>query len=540
MVVELTNTFEQNREKYKDFRSALSDSNLDQNEKQELSEKYYWDCHEIHEQTQRDCSDLLKEVELYTNMKQMSREEIKKLQILSWIQNVDGLRGPTTFATYLEIWNRGLGLENLSPWEVVSKYEEVFLTIESKFKAISNRNERREIQRKVWAVTDGHFWPNTFKAIMKNPKNNEDIITLFFDSPVVENTDDIEESLEDKSEEQVWEDVIQANAEIIDQETPEVQEVSWDTPEITTNPHPDVFVEAQEEELLSSDEKRTLFKLQAKEYTRGLIRELQSKLWNVWVDGSFWNQSANRVIEKFPNAQSLDEVFNLEWINTDIDGILSSDGNPEVFRELYGEYIEKLWSDLGLPHGFIEAIIRKETTYGMALNSPTWSKGMMQLTQWPFRDMRWDYTVWKWESARIVRWGDSNKVLRYRAIFQKIDLNSLLGVEIWDKWLASTRIPDDIISAMRTIQTSENISEIQEQINLLLNHIKWDKHSYDHETNMIIGSVYLSYLYENRWWNIWKTARDYNWDIKLWSNGKQIRYNYADTVKRYYNNLSSS
>ena len=143
--------------------------------------------------------------------------------------------------------------------------------------------------------------------------------------------------------------------------------------------------------------------------------------------------------------------------------------------------------------------------------------------------MRWDH--------RDNIWLDSAKVLRYQDIFQRIDLDALLAVEIWEEWQTEQRIPEEVISHLRTIQDSENITEIQTSITQLYNHIKWNRHEYDHETNMIIWSVYLAYQYDRANGDIWQTARNYNGDRKIASNGNQIRTNYANTVQSYFNAL---
>ena len=80
---EVAQNFEENRDKYKDFRDALSDSHLDQEEKAELTDKYYSECAEVHTETQDVCEELRKELDFYKEMTDMSRDEISRLQILS-------------------------------------------------------------------------------------------------------------------------------------------------------------------------------------------------------------------------------------------------------------------------------------------------------------------------------------------------------------------------------------------------------------------------------------------------------------------------
>jgi len=98
--VEQNPTFAEQQEKYTDLRDALSDGNLSDQEREELQERYYTDCEEVHRETASKCDDLRKEVEIYTEMSQMSQRDIEKLQILSGTNTLDGLRGPKTFGRY--------------------------------------------------------------------------------------------------------------------------------------------------------------------------------------------------------------------------------------------------------------------------------------------------------------------------------------------------------------------------------------------------------------------------------------------------------
>jgi len=320
------------------------------------------------------------------------------------------------------------------------------------------------------------------------------------------------------------------------QDIPVVEEVTteiqwWEDPQ-------DKLVDAKrwkEDNDINPEELKSKLKLEARNYSHSLILQLQASLEDIWIDWVFWNESATRILEKYPEITDLESVFAIEGINTDVDGVLSQSKDIRVLQEnfenLYGEYIETIWDDLWLPNWFIQAIIRKETTYWSALNSPTGSKWMMQLTKWPFKDMRWDH----WEKI----WVDSAKVRRYQEVFRKIDIDKLLWVKVWEESTAVDKIPSHVVEHLRTIQSSENIAEIQTSITSLYKHIKGNKYEYDHETNMIIGSVYLAYQYDRNDNDIWLTARKYNGDKKIAPNGKQTRTNYANTVQRYYNELNN-
>lgn len=510
MTTETSQPFEQDQSKYKDFRDMLADNSLSPEEVEDLHERYDADREAVAWETRELSADLRKEVEQYKEMTDMSREQIQKLQILTWIpkNQIDGLRGPMSFAQYQlftdilpELWN---------PWprELSEQYDEIFDTAKSQFNSLS-MSERKNIQSQIGSGADGVFWPNTFQKICENISADESLKVFLTGALWSEEEITPIPVIQAEQEETI---VVNNASETWDVEIQDIPDVARDET-VEINP-----------EALKSD-----LREQSRLYSPSLIRELQIALGDIWVDGAFWNESATRILEKYPQLTNLEDVFAAEWINTDVDGILSRDGSPEVFRNLYGEYIDRLWADLWLPDGFIQAIIKKETTYGAGLNSPTGSKWMMQLTKWPFKDMRGDHgdTIWV----------DSRKVLRYQEVFQRIDLDALLAVQVWDEWVAQERIPSEIIAHLETVQNSENVSEIQQSITALFEHIKGNKNEYDHETNMIIWSVYLAYQYDRADWNLWQSARNYNGDRKIASNGKQTRDNYADTVMRYFREI---
>lgn len=535
MPLESTQSFEQDRNKYIDFRDMLADSSLSPEEVEDLKMRYDEECQEIESETMWLCSELLLEIEQYKEMTDMSREQIQKLQILTGIpkSQIDGLRGPTSFAQYQLFIDTTPELWQLWPKSLSEKYDEIFENAETEFNSLSSQ-ERKDIQSQSWAAADGVFGPNTFQKICESISSDISLKVFLTGKSWVEEEQDTEKWAAEENDDMIlnwavddwvlvsaaWDDILESEIDLSwDQED---MQALWDDMEVTSQATQE-GVEIKPEELISQ------LKHQARDYPNSLIEELQAALWNIWVDGAFGNESANRILEKYPELTSLEDVFAAEGINTDIDGILSRDGSPEVFRNLYGAYIDTLGADLWLPDGFIEAIIKKETTYGAALNSPTGSKWMMQLTKWPFKDMRWDY------GNRIGV--DSAKVLRYQEIFQRVDLDALLAVQVWDEWPAWERIPTEIITHLRTVQNSENIAEIQQSITNLYEHIKGNRSEYDHETNMIIWSVYLAYQFDRADGDVWQTARNYNWDVKIASNGNQTRTNYANTVQRYLRNI---
>lgn len=526
MSLESTQSFEQDRNKYIDFRDMLADNSLSPKEVEDLQDRYDEECQEIKSETMWLCDDLLGEVEQYKEMTHMSREQIQKLQILTWIpkSQIDWLRGPTSFAQYQLFTDTISQFSDLWPQALSEKYDEIFETAKAQFNSLSVQ-DRIDIQSKSWAAADGVFWPNTFQKICESGLDDASL-TVFLTGKTWAG-DDSEQLIADESDviitgwaeddqlvASVWVDVLES--ELVEP-VPEQEEV-LETP--VTDAAVDISASwnnideasdtTQEAAEINPDDLISQLKQQAWDYPNSLIEDLQIALEDIWVDWVFGNESANRILEKHPELTSLEDVFAAEGINTDIDGILSRDGSPEVFRSLYGEYIDTLGANLWLPDGFIEAIVKEETTYGADLNSDTWAKGLMQLTGSVFSDMRWDESV----NGRLSRGTALWKVKDYQEVFQKVDLEALLTIEIWESWTVWDKIPSEIIAHIQTIQDSDEMREVQGSIDELYEHLKWDSNAYDHETNLLVWSVYLSFLYTNRNnENIWKTAYNYNWDV---------------------------
>ncbi len=193
----------------------------------------------------------------------------------------------------------------------------------------------------------------------------------------------------------------------------------------------------------------------------------------------------------------------------DIDGVLVDQNATdrearETFRSLFGKYIREIEDELWLPEGFIDSIVAVETTYGKNLRSGTGSKGLMQLTWSPFADML----------------QDKHRFAIYAPLFQNLYVEKLFSIEI-DGKRVDERMPKEIVRAF-TVLSQEWISfgEFKKQIRIIQEHLQWRGSWYDHEANLIIGAIYLSYQYKRHRGNIFRAARDYNGE----SGGGNIRY----------------
>lgn len=496
---------EQSREKYKDFREMLSDSHLSDEEKAELQESYEYECDATQEEAHDMCHELQKEIEAYNDMQNMSREQIEKLQILSGIpkNQIDGIRWPNTFAYYSTS-----RFSDLLPREVSQKYEEVFSNFENIFESL-DIEERKVVQRQVWAHDDGIFWPNTFQKICEHLQKNTEIESIF---------------LKDTQSE-VWE-------EAWSEEISEVQE-----------PEEEIPLEIEEEEYEFSGEQAEISPEELKEVLikesegthRVLIKMLQRQVWAT-DDGAFGANSAQKAIDVYPDITSFEELMQVAWIPLESDGLLEWGANMEIwqesFREQYWEFVSILESNFELPAGIIEAIIAQETKYGAwKLTSPTWCKWMMQLSNNAFDDM---------DTAH--RWNIRN----YRESFRNMDIDRLLAVAIDD----GTRtiwesIPSPIISELRVLKNPDTSNaEYNRAINTIQEFIKWDSTYFNHAVNMIIGAVYLSGTYHDSrtWWqDITKTADHYNaaaWERETYRSNVTWFY---EEIRRdgYYDRYSS-
>jgi hypothetical protein len=300
---------------------------------------------------------------------------------------------------------------------------------------------------------------------------------------------------------------------------------------------------------------------QAKKLTKWESEALQSFLWFTiwkWIDGDFWKLTLTRYKKKNPKwsgetisefisrnkkgieAQSIylwDKV--LWWKSNEYEKNWTSERNAEKeFRQKYGEFTETLWDSLLLPEWFINAIIHQETDFWLwrdiqegkwinrKLASGTGSKGIMQLTRWPFLDMRWFETVdWK-----LQKW-NGKKTETYRELFRTVNVDKIKTIDMWNWRTIWDTLPGKIWNDLERIQeTKTTTAKSQAILKSWQVFIKWreNKERYFHTLNIIIWSVYLKYLHNSKNWNMFSTAESYNWDID--------KKSYAQSVMEYQKN----
>lgn len=518
---EQTKNTETYKEKYKDFREMLSNSNLSDEEKNQLQESYSYACDKAHNKAQEMCKELQSELAVYNEMKELSREDIRLVQRVIGIPKSqrDGIKGPLTFSQYFSYTQKYPSLSKISLRQIIAEYQ--------KHKNIFHNQtwtERKNLQNSLGLKDDGIYGAKTFWAMYENISSMQD--NTQETSPV--------EKIQKKHKETEQVTPIESIPKTENMSVSEKNRADTIRTEAYTSE--ETLKNTPERNKLSPKELKSNLIWEAKTYSKQLLKELQRKLWFNPPDGSFWPISVNKAIELQPNITSIQGFFDYYEINTDIDTSLSQSNNlwelQENFLGLYWEYIENITQNMDLPATFVEAIIWKETTYGKNLNSNSGSKWLMQLTESAFDDMRGDIREWKRK--------DHQKVRRYQEIFKSIDLDVALSVNIWNKWPAKARIPSHIINAFTTIQESDNIWQIQESVDILKNHIKWNAKEYDHEANIIIGTVYLEFIKKYRAkWDLWNTAFRYNGNAKKLSNGKTERQDYKEKVIKKYNQLTN-
>ncbi len=395
------------------------DGELSTKEQEELIWEYECEKSEVQEETCSGLQKLQDYIEVTQEALWIGKNNVKVLQNILWYSwsNVDGIFWPGTSTKYLLFrseMSEGIPMKNL-------------VEIEENFKKMSP-SERKNIQRKVWAKPDGYFWPNTFKAILKN----YDLVRTEFWATQ-------EEAKDIKADEEKLPQVSEIKDEILPDNV-----APWDG-------------EPSEETVLEND----------------------------------------TVLYEWHNYK--------EW--------------EKIFEEKYGEFTEKLEWYVGLPGKVIQAIVRKESTYWANLFNSSWSKGLMALTYNPFQDMRWD----TWEGKKQ----DSIKVLEYQAIFRKIDFNDLLSND--------NSIPNEIKRSLKNIQESEDIPQIQSDIEKLMVFLKDDNSHFNHKLNMIVWAIYFSHVFHNiSWWNLGQSLYNYNGnsriDTRTWNEErvdyKRITLNY--------------
>jgi len=208
--------------------------------------------------------------------------------------------------------------------------------------------------------------------------------------------------------------------------------------------------------------------------------------------------------------------------------------SKEEFDTKYGTFISQIENQIGTPAWIWSAIAYVESSYWKHLNSKTWSKWILQLTVWPFRDMRWDKT----ENGKYSKYADMNKVEDYRNVFKKIDFESLKQIDMWDGSKIWNTLSKDIWNDLTRLQNSDVSSADATKIfNRFQDKIKWDDSTYYHTLNIIIWLVYQNYLQTYRYgWDLRKSIVNYNGDNNVEPDGRKHKEHYADKVLNKFNN----
>jgi hypothetical protein len=423
----------------------------------------------------------------------MSPEDIMTLQKIIKTSD-DGVFWPGTFKSFIEF--RTKVWEEFSLQSLVDTWN---------FFNSMTRQERKDFQPEWWK--DWDFGPNTFKymisqntIIWKSVAWDEQVPVNQEETPVVE---------------------IETQEEI----TPIENDESFTMTTSLWDHHPEVFVPEENIEVLTDDEKIEKFISEAESIHSVLIEFLQAAV-STGVDGDFGPNSARAVITKYPDAQSLESVMQLEWIPMSWDGVLpirknTPESKREVFREIYGEYVDTLEANLNLPTWLIESIIRQETKHGTygGLMSPSWCKGMMQLSAISITDMQMEHR------------GGS----RYRELFQNLDLDTLLSIDIWEWKAISKTIPSPIIISLRKLQNPDTSNSVfSQEIRNLRSFIKGDNTYFNHAVNMILWSVYLAGTYHDNSL-IHGGRQDVTATADLYNAAAWERVVYRKNVTNYFN-----
>ena len=206
--------------------------------------------------------------------------------------------------------------------------------------------------------------------------------------------------------------------------------------------------------------------------------------------------------------------------------------SKEEFDAKYQEFTHTLEQDLGLSVGIGSAMAYVESHYGQYLNSKSGSKWILQLTAWPFWDMRWDHTP---AGKRRIPYNDMEKVEEYRDIFKKINIPALKSIDMGDGSTIGESMDNDVWEKLQQLQddsiTSRQAASI---IDELKDMIKWSDDTYHHTLNIIIWEVYYAYLYQNSDFDLKKALIKYNGDNTRESDGRAHKYHYADKVMQKF------
>ncbi|MDA9128966.1 hypothetical protein N9J72_00620 [Candidatus Gracilibacteria bacterium] len=221
--------------------------------------------------------------------------------------------------------------------------------------------------------------------------------------------------------------------------------------------------------------------------TPALIRVLQKAL-GANTNGKITEEFVQYILKKYGNKPDFEAVMQREGIPLQGDEKLHNGSvkeGKEIFESRYGEFARILETGLQLPTHSGQANIKQESKYGKFLINfeKSGSKGMMQLTDDPFLEMMGGND------------SDPIKVLETQFLFQRVDFDALMNAQTGTGECIKDFIPKPINSSLETIRSSGDISEIRAEIVFLKEYIKGDTNHFDHETNMLIGHVYMSYLY---------------------------------------------
>jgi len=243
------------------------------------------------------------------------------------------------------------------------------------------------------------------------------------------------------------------------------------------------------------------------------------------IDGIFWGKSKLALKLAFPSLEHKEHHRNKEYHNNvDKKYLIKRLNNrlkwKEHFKERYSRFVNKLETELGLPKWIITSLVWKESTYWQNLNSYSGSKWLIQLTAWPFADM-----MWKTKSRKI----DKRKIKSYHKLFSKLNIDSLMNVDMWNWVKIWDSLPKRVISILKEINNPHlSWQKFRSDILKLKRYIKSNKRTYYHALNMILWAVYFKHLLIQSRWNIKKAATNYNWDNKV----------YRKDVKRYWRRIS--
>ena len=147
--------FEKNQRLYNNISDALVDGSISPKERDDLLLKYNEDISKITKVTSEHYPELKVDLfeykkNLYLELKEIFQKdinEIKKLQILSWVR-VDGVIWPETFAWLLRTISRFPQFKWLSVNQIIESYDDIYVLL---WKQFSNKDfdTRLKIQKNI-------------------------------------------------------------------------------------------------------------------------------------------------------------------------------------------------------------------------------------------------------------------------------------------------------------------------------------------------------------------------------------------------------